>query len=123
MSAWAASSSLGETNVRWPSVIDTLGSGRALPHRPTICACNLPPSSRNSSHDGYSRSRALSVKSQRPRNAFTESSAFAAGDLSEFHSWEIADAHKTRVTRVGRNTIFGSFIGMRLSPLNHSGRG
>src|SRR5690242_6614976 len=38
MSALAPSSSLGEVKVSLPSAISTLGSGRAFPQRPTICA-------------------------------------------------------------------------------------
>ena len=71
ISLLAPSSSFGETNFNWPFVISTFGSGRAFPQRPTITAFSWPFSCVNSSHDGYSLSGALSVKSQRPRNDST----------------------------------------------------
>src|SRR3989454_1491850 len=72
LSSVRSSSSLGETKVRRPLEISTLGSGLALPQRPTISAFNCPPSWRSSSHEGYSRSGAFSVKSQRPRKKSTD---------------------------------------------------
>src|SRR5450432_2132077 len=73
ISSGVSSSALGETKVSCPLEISTLGSGRAFPQRPTICAVSCPFSSRTSSHEGYSRSGAFSVKSQRPRKAAAES--------------------------------------------------
>src|SRR5690348_12251257 len=67
-----SSSSFGDTNLSRPPEISTLGSGRALPQRPTISALSWPFSSRNSSQEGYSRLGAFRVKSQRPRNALAE---------------------------------------------------
>src|SRR5438445_292080 len=72
MSSVRSNSSLGETKVRRPLEISTLGSGLALPQRPTISAFNCPPSWRSSSQEGYSRSGAFSVKSQRPRKKSTD---------------------------------------------------
>src|SRR6516225_5741496 len=70
MSRFASSSSLGETNVRCPADTSILGSGRAFPQRPTICAANFPSVSLISNQEGYSRSGAFRVRSQRPRYCF-----------------------------------------------------
>src|SRR5229473_6560266 len=72
MSSGLLSSSLGETNVRWPFDNSTLGSSLAFPQRPTIWAFSCPPSLRSSNHEGYSRSGAFSVKSQRPKKAWRD---------------------------------------------------
>src|ERR1700730_1457272 len=73
ISASLASSSFGETKVSLCFESSCLGSGLASPQRPTMSAFNCPPSRRTSSHDGYSRSGAFSVKSQRPRKASADS--------------------------------------------------
>src|SRR5262249_50676737 len=67
MSRSLPSSSLGETNVSFPSENSTLGSSRAWPHRATIRAIKVPSFSDSSSHEGYSWSEAFNVRSQRPR--------------------------------------------------------
>src|ERR1035437_4713719 len=77
-SAGVSSSSLGETKVTWPSEISTLGRGRAFPQRPTICAASFPSSSRISSHEGYSRSGAFRIRSQRPRKGLAAASGTEA---------------------------------------------
>src|ERR1700730_16328903 len=76
ISVGLASSSLGETKVSRPFDSSTLGSGAPFPQRPTMSAFNCPPSWRSSNHEGYSRSGAFSVKSQRPRKASTDSVDF-----------------------------------------------
>src|ERR1700743_3915127 len=53
MSLLLPSSSFGETKVRVPFEISTLGRGRHFPHRPTIRAFNWPSSCWISSHQGY----------------------------------------------------------------------
>src|SRR5580698_3011055 len=84
-SALLPSSSLGETNLKWPFDSSALGSGRAFPQRPTNSALSWPFSSRSSSQEGYPRSGAFSVKSHRPRKGFAASGEeLAAG----FSVWE-----------------------------------
>ena len=63
--------------VSWPAVITTRGNGRAFPPRPTICALSWPPCSEISIQDAYSRSGALRVKSQRPKNDLPAAGGFA----------------------------------------------
>src|SRR5579864_7321516 len=84
MSSFRSSSSFGETNVRVPFEISTLGSGRAFPQRLTICARNCPFSCWISNHEGYSRSGAFSVRSHRPRNALTDAAPFEEAVFSEY---------------------------------------
>src|SRR5713226_10408653 len=87
ISSGRSSSSLGETKVRWPLESSTLGRGRAFPQRLTIRAFNCPPSSQSSSHEGYTRSGAFSVKSQRPRKASTPSADGEEDTFSAFPAW------------------------------------
>src|ERR1700676_3569811 len=98
ISSRRSSSSLGETKVRWPFDSATLGSGRAFPQRLTICAFNSPLSWRSSSHDGYSRSGAFNVKSQRPRKASTESAEGEGELVFDFASCECAWADSNKAT-------------------------
>src|ERR1700730_10338513 len=104
ISSGRSSSSLGETKVSRPFDSSTLGSGRAFPQRPTIWAFNCPPSRRSSSHEGYSRSGAFSVKSQRPRKASTDSAE--DGLFSVCPAWEYAyvDENKMAITSTNTNT-------------------
>src|SRR5215472_2308128 len=81
-SARAPSSSFGETKVSFPFESSAFGSGRAFPQRPTNCATKRPLSWLSSSHEGYSRLPSFNVKSHRPRKAFADSPAGAAGALS-----------------------------------------
>src|SRR5208282_2634976 len=100
ISSLRSSSSFGETNFRWPFVISAAGNGRAFPQRPTISAFNWPFSCRNSSQEGYSRSGAFNVKSQRPRKG----SADTAGPEEEVATdlfppeQPRADSNVTRIT-------------------------
>src|SRR2546422_5900188 len=79
MSSGRSSSSLGETKVRRPLEISTLGCGLALPHRPSISAFTCPPSRRSARHKRYRRSGAFLVKSLRPR----KKSAHLPGDRGQ----------------------------------------
>src|SRR5882672_8402790 len=97
ISSGRSSSSLGETKVRWPFEDSTLGSGLALPQRLTIWAFNCPPSWRSSNHEGYSRSGAFNVKSQRPRKASTDWAEGEEGLFSDFPAWEYALADINKV--------------------------
>src|SRR6266404_5063058 len=105
MSTGRPSSSLGETNVNFPFDNSTLGSGRAFPHRPTNSAFNCPPSSRSSSHEGYSRPGARSVKSQRPRYAFADSAAYAEVPSFHFPANKHALVHANRIPNISTDTI------------------
>src|SRR6202521_2325188 len=105
ISSGRSSSSLGETKVRWPSDSATLGSGLAFPQRLTIWAFNCPPSWRSSNHEGYSRSGALSVKSQRPRKASTESAKGEDELFSDFPAWEYDPAYNNKAATTGTNAI------------------
>src|SRR6202007_2409490 len=91
------SSSFGDTNVNLPFDNSTLGSGREFPHRPTKSAFNCPPSSRSSSHEGYSRSGARNVKSQRPKYAFADSAARAEVSICNFPADKYAPAHANKI--------------------------
>src|SRR6476469_4253519 len=95
------SSSFGETNVSLPPVTSTFGRARAFPQRPTICAFSLPPSSDTSSQDGYSRSGAFSVKSQRPRKRLAE----AAVSPSLEKAWPASTPNAVMAIRSRRNLI------------------
>ena len=65
-----SSSSLGDTNSIRSPWIWTLGSGRALPHRPTNLAFQTPCSRVNSSQEGSGlRLASWIVRSQRPAQA------------------------------------------------------
>src|SRR6266478_2504252 len=110
MSSGRSSSSLGETKVRWPFEISTLGSGLALPQRPTISAFNCPPSWRSSSHEGYSRSAAFSVKSQRPRKGSTDLSDCEEKIFSGFLPRECTPADIDKMAITSMNKIRLSFI-------------
>src|SRR5579859_6991507 len=105
MSSLRSSSSLGETNRRWPFVISTFGSGRALPQRPTIWAFNWPFSRVSSSQEGYSRSGAFSVRSQRPRNAVSELSGIAEEVLAGRVIIEWAAAPNDKVAMPNRRVL------------------
>src|SRR5579864_5212889 len=109
MSSFRSSSSFGETNVRVPFEISTLGSGRAFPQRLTICARNCPFSCWISNHEGYSRSGAFSVRSQRPKKALTDTVAAEEAGFSEY-----APVKKTRVSITTTNITFLSFIELRV---------
>src|SRR5882724_3122955 len=100
ISSGRSSSSLGETKVRWPLESSTLESGRAFPQRLTIWAFNCPPSRRSSNHEGYSRSGASNLKSQRPRKASTDWAEGEEGLFSDFPAWEyaLADINKVAIT-------------------------
>src|SRR6266849_10518331 len=84
ISSRRSSSSLGETKVRRPFERAILGSGRAFPQRLTIWAFSCPSSWRSSNQEGYSRSGAFSVKSQRPRKPSTDSAEGEVETLPEF---------------------------------------
>src|SRR5712664_4422903 len=105
ISSGRSSSSLGETKVRWPSDSSTLGSGRAFPQRLTIWAFNCPPSWRSSNHEGYSRSGAFNVKSQRPRKASMESAEGEEELFSDFPAWVYAFAGSNIIAITSTNTI------------------
>src|SRR6266481_1189522 len=100
ISSARSSSSLGDTNVRRPFDSSTLGSGLAFPQRLTIWAFNCPPSRRSSNHEGYSRSGAFNVKSQRPRKGSTDWAEGEEGLFSDFPAWEyaLADINKVAIT-------------------------
>src|SRR6266576_119311 len=101
ISSGRSSSSLGETKVRRPFERSTLGSARAFPQRLTMRAFNCPLSWRSSNHEGYSRSGACSVKSQRPRKALTDSGMFFA----DFSVWEYALADNVNMAITSTNAI------------------
>src|SRR6202007_699590 len=71
------SSPSGDTNLSWPLTISALGSGRAFPQRLTNSAFSCPSSCFSSSQEGYSRSGAFRVRSQRPKNGSTDSGGVA----------------------------------------------
>src|SRR5467141_374456 len=110
MSSGRSSSSLGETKVRCPFEISTLGSGLALPQRPTISAFNCPPSWRSSSHEGYSRSGAFSVKSQRPRKDSMDLSDCEEELSPGFPAREYAPGDNDKITITSTNKIRSSLI-------------
>src|SRR5258706_5599205 len=110
MSTGRPSSSLGETNVNLPFDNSTLGSGREFPHRPTKSAFNCPPSSRSSSHEGYSRPGARSVKSHRPRYALADSAACTELSICHFPADKYALAHANKIPITNMNTILLGFI-------------
>src|ERR1700757_687769 len=110
MSAGKASSSFGETKVNFPFDNSALGSGRAFPQRPTNSAFNWPPSSRSSSHEGYSRSGARSVKSQRPRYALADSAACTEVPICHFPADKYAPAHANNIPASHTDTILLGFI-------------
>src|SRR5450432_1069396 len=110
MSAGVSSSALGETKISWPLEISTLGSGRAFPQRPTICAVSFPFSSRTSSHEGYSRSGAFSVKSQRPRKAVGESAGGEDDACAAELGPEYCQAQSDKINVTSTNAIRWSFI-------------
>src|SRR6266849_4712020 len=110
MSSGRSSSSLGETKVRWPFEISTLGSGLALPQRPTISAFNCPPSWRSSSHEGYSRSAPFSVKSQRPRKDSTDLSDCEEEIFPGFPPREYTPGGNDKITITRTNNIRSSLI-------------
>src|SRR5258706_7165532 len=103
MSSGRSSSSLGEMKVRRPFERATLGSGRAFPQRLTIWAFSCPPSWRSSNHEGYSRSGAFSVKSQRPRKALTDSRVEVP--FAEFAVCGYGPADNIDMTITNTNTI------------------
>src|SRR6266446_3118838 len=105
ISSGRSSSSLGETKVRWPFESSTLGSGRAFPQRLTIRAFNCPSSWRSSNHEGYSRSRAFNVKSQRPRKASMESAEGEEELFSDFPACLYAFADSNKIAITSTNTI------------------
>src|ERR1700747_572551 len=105
MSTGKFSSSFGETNVNFPFDNSALGSGRAFPQRPTNSAFNCPPSSRSSSHEGYSRSAARSVKSQRPSYALADSAACIEVPICHFPADEYAVAHANKIPSNSADTI------------------
>src|SRR5262249_62139847 len=105
-------SSCVETRVRCPSERPTRGSGRAFAQRPTICAFSWPPSTEGSSHDGYSRSGAFSVRFQRPRNAFSEADALVAAFA--LVAWEYA-AHNIIIYIAAGSRICRIFVNDVLS--------
>src|SRR5712664_3924316 len=121
MSSGWSSSSLGETKVRWPFEISTLGSGLALPQRPTISAFNCPPSWRSSSHEGYSRSGAFSVKSQRPRKDSTDLSDCEEEITPEFPAREYTPGENDKIAITSTNNIRSIFMGIRIPSLCLSG--
>src|SRR5882762_298989 len=100
ISSARSSSSLGDTNVRRPFDSSTLGSVLAFPQRLTIWAFNCSPSWRSSNHEGYSRSGASNLKSQRPRKASTDWAEGEEGLFSDFPAWEyaLADINKVAIT-------------------------
>src|ERR1700730_12220523 len=100
-----ASSSLGETKVSRPSDSSTLGSGLAFPQRPTISAFNCPPSWRSSNQEGYSRSGAFSVKSQRSRKASTDSVEREVELFSDFSAWEYPLAANNKQAAISKFMI------------------
>src|SRR5260370_35672484 len=112
MSSGRSSSSLGETKVRWPFEISTLGSGLALPPRPTISAFNCPASWRSSSHEGYSRSGAFSVKSQRPRKDSTELSDCEEEVFPGFAAHEYSPGDNDKSAIISENNIASTFMGL-----------
>src|ERR1700676_5306794 len=105
ISSGRSSSSFGETKVRRPFESSTLGSGLACPPRLTIWAFNWPPSWRSSNHEGYSRSGAFSVKSQRPRKSSTDSAEGKEEFFSNFSLREYALASKNKMAVTSTNTI------------------
>src|ERR1700730_995159 len=116
MSSVRSSSSLGETNLRCPLESSTFGSGRAFPQRPTMRALRWPSSWRSSSQEGYSRSGAYSVKSQRPRNGLRDSSAPQGGMFPAFACRECPVNHESTAS-TGRTASLGSLIEPRVPSL------
>src|SRR5260370_2346263 len=112
MSSGRSSSSLGETKVRWPFEISTLGSGLALPQRPTISAFNCPASWRSSSHEGYSRSGAFSVKSQRPRKDSTDLSDCEEEVFPGFPAREYTPGDNDKIAITSTNNSVSIFSGI-----------
>src|SRR6266481_6533101 len=110
MSSGRSSSSFGETKMRWPLKISTLGSGLALPQPPTRSAFSCPPSWRSSSHEGYSRSAACSVRSQRPRKGSTDLSDGEEEVFSGFPPCECTPADNDKMVITSMNKIRLSFI-------------
>src|SRR5437899_9830916 len=110
MSSGRSSSSLGETKARWPLEISTLGSDLALPQRPTISAFNCPLSWRSSSHEGYSRSGAFSVKSQRPRKDSTDLSDCEEAILGGFPTCEYTPGDNDKIAITITDKICLSFM-------------
>src|SRR6266481_1428164 len=110
MSSGRSSSSFGETKMRWPLKISTLGSALALPQRPTISAFNCPLSWRSSSHEGYSRSGAFSVKSQRPRKDSTDLSDCEEEIFPGFPPREYTPGGNDKITITRTNYIRSSLI-------------
>src|SRR5260370_14410605 len=120
MSSGRSSSSLEETKVSRPSESSTFGSGLAFPQRPTMSAFNCPPSWRSSSHDGYSRSAAFRVKSQRPRKDSTDLSD-CEGEISPgFPPREYTQGHNDKITITSTNKIRLSFMEIWIPPVRYT---
>src|SRR6266851_8563023 len=105
ISFFRSSSSLGEIKETAPFQRSIFGSGRAFPQRLTICALNCPPSCRISNHEGYSRSGAFRVRSQRPRKGVTDTVAPDEDSFSEY-----APVKKPQVSITETNVALLSFM-------------
>src|SRR5437899_3434727 len=105
ISSFRASSSFGEMNVRVPFKSSILGRGRACPQRLTIRALNTPSSCRISNHEGYSRSGAFRVRSQRPRKGLTDTVAAEEAVFCEY-----APVKKNQLSITEITTAFRSFM-------------
>src|SRR5450631_1617666 len=124
-SAGESSSSFGETKVTWPSEISTLGRERAFPQRPTICAASFPSSSRISSHEGYSRSGALRVRSQRPRKGLAATASGPELSRSTRPLAKVAEADTRMATRMAAQRRVGKrfevIMVLRWKPVSETG--
>src|SRR5271165_1033477 len=113
-SAGESSASLGETKAIWPSEISTLGRGRAFPQRPTIWADSFPSSSRISNHEGYSRSGAFKVRSQRPKKDLAASAFGSELPGSPRRLAEVAETDTSMATKIVAQNKVGKRLGVMI---------